>query len=78
MKNNNIIRPNFQKKKDEMLDVRDWQWTDFKLMWETIRADTDEDHAWKMITVAWMIRAGEEVPPELATLENSPNGEDAP
>ena len=43
----------------EMLDVMEWEWSDFKLVWENVAEMSDEDEAWKVIHEIWQKRAGE-------------------
>ena len=43
----------------EMIDICDWDWCDFKTAWNAIKEATDEDTAWKAIYDIWQIRAKE-------------------
>ena len=51
---------------NEMLDISDWAWSDFKLVFDTLAPTWGVESAWKVIHVIWKMRAGEEITPEEA------------
>ncbi len=50
---------------EEMLDVGEWGWEEFKCLFEAIAPIEGEERAWKTIHAIWQIRAGENVDQEL-------------
>lgn len=50
---------NLNEQEEEMIDICDWDWCDFKTAWNAIKEATDEDTAWKAIYDIWQIRAKE-------------------
>ena len=48
----------------ELLDIREWEWSDFKLVHDTIAPMLGEECAWKMLHALWQVRAGEVIPAE--------------
>jgi hypothetical protein len=50
----------FKDNEDDMLDVDDWKWTDFRDAWKGIvETHKDEDAAWRAIYKIWQVRANE-------------------
>ena len=48
------------RKKEEMKDLMDWDWEDFKAVWESIKETDGEDVAWQAIYDLWQARAEEQ------------------
>ena len=46
---------------DEMLALEDWDWSEFKTLYDTVAPERGEEAAWKMIYAIWQLRAGEDV-----------------
>ena len=46
---------------DEMLELKDWDWSAFKALYDTIAPERGEEAAWRTIHAIWQLRAGEDV-----------------
>ena len=51
-------------KPEEMLDLCEWTWSDFKVMFDAIASMWGADCAWRVLHIVWKTRAGEEIKPE--------------
>lgn len=56
---NYIGKLNDPDNKDEMMCITDWDWCDFKLLYDTVVNGVGEENAWKLIHQVWQLRAGE-------------------
>ena len=43
---------------EQMMDVAEWTWSDFRDVWKAIASKQGEDTAWKVIYEIWRHRAG--------------------
>jgi len=43
----------------ELLDIREWEWSDFKLVYDTVSPMMGEEETWRMIHTLWQIRSEE-------------------
>ncbi|OPX89464.1 MAG: hypothetical protein A4E53_01541 [Pelotomaculum sp. PtaB.Bin104] len=55
---NNVV-PFTRTPKEDMLPLQEWEYSDFKLLFDQLRETYNEDEAWKTIHRIWQIRAGE-------------------